>query len=139
MNHNINKLSLTVTILFFCFFLLLDKTFSLNRNSLCSILTTVYLQNFMIYSACIILTSCSLLFPRSGGLPIRDCMSLIVLNFKRGRTFCVWKRNTSLLVFCFCICDFPCRCCSFNPNSIVAISFFLCRCFKAKLPVGIQP
>lgn len=113
MNHNINKLDLTITILFF-FFLLSDKTFSIKRNSFWQ-----YINNYnVICCACIILTSCS---QEKALLAGYVCPSY---EFQKWSfRIPMEEQAMSLLVFHHCICDFPCSCHSFNPNSCICHHF----------------
>lgn len=116
MNHNINKLDLTITILFFPSFW--TKHFLEKGTVFGGILTTSYPQNNVICSACIIRTSCSWRRPSQRGMYVPR------LNFKSGHFAYLWKRRPCLCrVFYYCICDFPCSCHCFKPNSCISRHF----------------
>ena len=137
MNHNINKLDLTITILFF-FFLLLDKTFSIKRNSFWQ-----YINNYnVIWCACTILTSCSLLLPRRR--PSQRGMYVPCMNFKSGHFEYLWKSRPCLCrYFTIVFVIFPVAVTvSTQIHVSVTISFVLqtvCHCFEVMSLVGIQP
>ena len=137
MNHNINKLDLTITILFF-FFLLLDKTFSIKRNSFWQ-----YINNYnVICCACTILTSCSLLLPRRR--PSQRGMYVPRMNFKSGHFEYLWKSRPCLCrYFTIVFVIFPVAVTvSTQIHVSVTISFVLqtvCHCFEVMSLVGIQP
>ena len=72
----------------------------------------------MICSACIIHTSCSWRRPSQRGMYVPR------LNFKSGRfTLPKEEKAMSLSVFYYCICDFPCSCHCFKPNSCICHHF----------------